>query len=787
MHTEDVLAALDACRIGAWRWEGEEGMISLDAVAAELIGLPPKPVTVPDHVVRAHFDVTDYVEGFRTVATAAAEGHVGEAEMRVVDEDGGVVRTLRARARSLQGGLPVAPGVPHTPSTIVGTLAEAANEKPSPAARPTPLDEAEWRRAREAFVLDVGQALSEANTTREVLRIATSLAMPGFEPAATGVFSREGDQLRMIEYRSQYGDAEVDSETTEAVRRSIPPEHRRLDSANPAAEAMRTGRAIFLRSPGEYEERYPELRPVVARLSGRQSFAYLPLTVAGRTIGVWLISFDTRYAFTFEERALLSTIARLLAQALARAFLHESERELSADLQSTMRPAPSPTVPGMRLVSRYVPTGRGLRVGGDWYDAIPLPSGRVALIIGDVQGHDVRAAAIMAQLRIALRAYASEGHHPDGVLSRASRFLAGLAPTAGSQDAAPDDRFATCLYVEVDPPSGTLDIARAGHLDPTMLLQDGTLIIQPTAGGLPLGIDPTGDYPITRLVLEPGETLLLFTDGLIEAGHLDLDAGWARLRKAVAALGPSAGLEDVADALVNAAQRTDGAGPGASLEGPEERSSEEDDIALLLLERPQTAEAGVGVRGPVRRVVLTIAQSDPHRVAQARGQLDALLHDWRDPERVHGAALMLSEVVTNVLTHTDGDALLVAELSGPPGARLLRVEVTDPSDELPHRREPGELASSGRGLMLMESLADAWGASPRGEGKTTWFELLETPAEASAETVSGPDGAPVGGDGRASGPHGGPDAGPGDGPHGGLGGGPGGRPDDRADGGPDRA
>ncbi|MGP3969642.1 SpoIIE family protein phosphatase [Streptomyces sp. 6N223] len=728
MHTEDVLAALDACRIGVWRWEGEEGMISLDAVAAELIGLPSTPVTVPDHVVRAHFHVADYVQGYRGMVAAAADGRVGEAELRVVAEDGGVVRTLRSRARSLQGGLPSAPGVPHTPSVIVGILAEAAEEEPPSAARPATPDAAEWRRAREAFLLDVGQALSEASTTREVLRIASSLAMPGFEPSATGVFSREGDHLRVIEYHTQHGDAERDSELMEALHRAVPLSRARVDSAGPPAGVMRTGHAVYLPSPADFEERYPEvwneLWPTLRRF-GHQSWGFLPLTVAGRTIGVWLVCFDTRHAFTFEERALLSTIARQLAQALARAFLHDTERELTADLQHTMRPAPSPTVPGMRIAARYVPTGGGLRVGGDWYDVIPLPSGRVALIIGDVQGHDVRAAAIMAQLRIALRAYASEGHHPDGVLSRASRFLATLAPTAGKAHAEPDDRFATCLYVEVDPPSGTLDIARAGHPDPAMLLEDGTMINRPTAGGLPLGIDPAGDYPTTRLVLEPGETLLLCTDGLIEAGHLDVDAGWARLRKALAAISPAADLEDVADALIDTARRPGGVPDVAAAGGLVPGSAEEDDIALLLLERPETP--ATGVRGPVRRVVLTIAQSEPSRVAQARGQLDALLHDWKDSGRVYGAALMLSEVVTNVLTHTDGDALLVAELSGQAGDRLLRVEVTDPSDELPHRREPGELASSGRGLMLMESLADAWGVAPRGEGKTTWFELREGP------------------------------------------------------------
>ncbi|MCZ9343082.1 serine/threonine-protein phosphatase, partial [Streptomyces sp. TRM76130] len=123
---------------------------------------------------------------------------------------------------------------------------------------------------------------------------------------------------------------------------------------------------------------------------------------------------------------------------------------------------------------------------------IPLPRDRLALVIGDVQGHDVRAAGLMGQLRIALRAYASEGHRPDAVLSRASRFFHGLVQAAEDPS---DARFATCLYIEVDPATGTLDTARAGHLDPGVRMADGTVFVQATAGGLPLGVDPDSDYP----------------------------------------------------------------------------------------------------------------------------------------------------------------------------------------------------------------------------------------------------------------------------------------------------
>ncbi|KJY34080.1 phosphatase, partial [Streptomyces sp. NRRL S-444] len=123
--------------------------------------------------------------------------------------------------------------------------------------------------------------------------------------------------------------------------------------------------------------------------------------------------------------------------------------------------------------------------------------------------------------------------------------------------------------------------------------------------------------------------------------------------------------------------------------------------------------------------VLTVAQAEPERIAGARRQIRELLHDWADEEQVDSAVLMVSEMVTNVLLHTDGDALLVAEAMGELGTRRLRIEVADASDELPHKRHPGEMASSGRGVLLMEMLADSWGVDPRGEGKSIWFEMYE--------------------------------------------------------------
>ncbi|GAB3956622.1 ATP-binding SpoIIE family protein phosphatase [Streptomyces sparsus] len=706
MRTEDVLAATGT---GIWCWDNACGEFSLDATAAALIGLPAEAARVSESAVRSRFHVVDYVELGGIVTLAVAEGRIAEARLRVIAGDGSVLRTVRARLRpSAESGR----RRPGTAFLLSGTISEVPDASP----RQTPVT-GDWRRSREAFLLDAGRALAEARSTAEVLRVAANLSMPGFSPDGLAVFGVDGDRLAVIGHHGHHG---KDGEDVHGTALEEPFLHMPLDTPYPAAHVVRTGRAVYLTSPQEYRRRFPATWPM-AEPFDRQSWAYLPLVVAGRTIGAWMASFGHPVAFTPDERAVLTTVARMLAQALSRAYVHESERELADGLQHTLRPAGKPDVKGMAVAARYVPTGGGLQVGGDWYDVIPLPSGRTALVIGDVQGHDVRAAGLMAQLRIALRAYAAEGHRPEAVLSRASRFLAGMTEASPEEPTADrgDDRFATCLYIEADPALGTLDIARAGHPDPVIRLADGTVLVRPTAGGLPLGIEPDTEYPTTRLVLEPGETLLLCTDGLIETGGHDVDTGSARIRDVFAAH-PGADVEELAEALIQAVHGL----PSHHTTGPR-ADRREDDIALLLMSRE---------RGPVpcstasRRTMLTVGQADAERVAASRHQLRELLYDWLLPDQVDGAVLMLSEMLTNVLVHTDGDALMVAEVTGPRGARQLRVEVSDRSDELPHRRSPGELASSGRGLILMDLLAGAWGVDPRGAGKAIWFEVHEDDA-----------------------------------------------------------
>jgi anti-sigma regulatory factor (Ser/Thr protein kinase) len=562
-------------------------------------------------------------------------------------------------------------------------------------------------RRRDALLLGTGYTLADADSLDDVLRALARLHTPGFALDGQAVFGVAGKFLNAL---GQHGFRPGGADRTFRMP---------MTTGYPAVEVVRTGRAVYLSSPEEYRRRFPVTFPLAAR-KGRRSWAFLPLVTGGRISGVWLAAFRSPTAFTGDERSLLTVTARLVARALERTATGEAELALSRGLRSSMGRAGT-SFAGMSVAARYVPTGGGLVVGGDWFDSIELPGGKLALVIGDVQGHDVHAAGLMTQLRTAVHAYAAEGHGPDAVLARASRFLGALD----------EDRFATCLYMEADPAAGVLQMARAGHPHPVLRMPDGTCMLKHVRGGLPLGLMPgDDDYPVTSLELHDGEIMLLCTDGLIETGGYDMFTGWVRVRDALSP-GPGDDLEGMADRLIravsNSPQGPDGEEPGNGGRGTPRN---EDDIALLLVRR----DAGLPRPDvPERRLVLTLEQDRAEGLSEARTELESLLHDWARPDQVDTAVLLASELLANVLVHTDQAAALTATVTGEPGGRVLRVEVTDRGDELPHQRAPGELASSGRGLVLLDLLSDQWSVRPESEGKTVWFSIDEAADSADAK------------------------------------------------------
>ncbi|GAU70441.1 putative serine/threonine-protein phosphatase [Streptomyces sp. NBRC 110611] len=242
---------------------------------------------------------------------------------------------------------------------------------------------------------------------------------------------------------------------------------------------------------------------------------------------------------------LLATLGRLTAQAREGAEKQRARVELAEALQREMLPTRLPEVPGLRTAATYAPARHGLDIGGDWYDGFPLPDGSLAFCIGDVQGHDVEAAAFMGQIRLGLRAVAAHAADPGEVLSRANDLL--LSVDCGL--------FATCTFVRFDPAGWEISLARAGHVPGVWATVDGRSRLADEPGGVPLGIVPGERYPVTRRRLTVSGTLVLLTDGVIEGPSFPIEDGLNQVTRLVGA--NAGGAPDaVAAAVMSVAELT---------------------------------------------------------------------------------------------------------------------------------------------------------------------------------------------------------------------------------------
>ncbi|MFF8974216.1 SpoIIE family protein phosphatase [Streptomyces sp. NPDC014995] len=458
--------------------------------------------------------------------------------------------------------------------------------------------------------------------------------------------------------------------------------------------ALRDGR-IDLWPPGT------ALEPGLAGV-GTGGLALLPLPAKGRVVGVCLVGWDQAHEFVSEERSFLTAVAALVGQALTRAHAHDAEEELATMLQRSLLPRRLPELPGGTAVARYLPARQGLQVGGDWYDAIALTEDRVALVIGDVQGHSAAAATIMGQMRTAVRAYAVEGHPPDVVISHANRLLVGMET----------DLFATCCYAEVDMEEGTILFVRAGHLSPLVRHPDGSTEEVQVEGGPPLGVLAESEFPMTTFALAPGTVLVLVTDGLVEASDLPLDEGMHRTRAALAAAEP-ADPGRMADALLGDVGRR------------------EDDVALLLLRYDGMKTRPIKAGWAVWRL--------PDAVMHARRFTARTLRRWQVEDTADAVLLVVSELVTNALVHTQGPVRIDLMLRGD----RVRVCVSDSSPRAPAKPVIVDWESTGgRGLLLVEAMSDAFGSVPVAGGKQVWSEIVvprrePAPADPAHLTPSG--------------------------------------------------
>ena len=351
----------------------------------------------------------------------------------------------------------------------------------------------------------------------------------------------------------------------------------------------------------------------------------------------------------------------------------ERERRIAETLQRSLLPEQLPDIPGLALASRYVPGAAGMNVGGDWYDAFLLPDGRVGLTIGDVVGRGLPAAAAMGQLRTALRAYALEAGSPAEAVERMTRLVQDFE---GGQ-------MATLIYAVLEPASGQFSIAVAGHPAPLLLSADGSARYLTEGRSPPLGVSP-GAARAETIHLEPGSTLLFFTDGLVESRGRPIDESLESLR--LAAEGYGADPEALCDRVLQ----------------PPRPESPGDDVALLVARLlPVDAE----------RLALTF-EGAPHVIQLIRRALRQWLHGLgATPEESHDIVLAAGEAVANVIEHAYGPAGGTVHLEAVSRQRDVTITVADTGQWRPPRDE-----GRGRGLPIMHALADAVDVTRSAEG-----------------------------------------------------------------------
>jgi anti-sigma regulatory factor (Ser/Thr protein kinase)/putative methionine-R-sulfoxide reductase with GAF domain len=426
------------------------------------------------------------------------------------------------------------------------------------------------------------------------------------------------------------------------------------------------------------------LNPIL-REKGIRSLLGVPLLVTGRVTGVLHVGSLTPRIFTDDERELLQLAADRAAIAIEHAQLFE-ERRIAETLQRHLLPQELPAIAGLELACRYLPAA-GASLGGDWYDVFEMPGGRVVLAVGDVVGHGVVAAAVMAQLRTALRAYAAEGHPPASVVESVNRLMWNLGPTA----------MTTLAYAVLDPAEEELELVLAGHPPALLLPGDASARYLPLQGTMALGASPTTTYRADTTAFPAGSTLVLYTDGLVERRGESIDDGLERLR----AIG--AGIADVESLCADVVDGMEAGEPA-------------DDVALIAARLPPLTD-DLRTRWPARPEALV-----------------AVRHLFRRWLRAHGASeheaydilVACQEACANAVEHAYGPGRAHFEVDASHRAHRIRVTVRDGG----RWREPRG-SHRGRGIALMRSLMEHVDVEHGEDGTVVVLEQTLASAEAA--------------------------------------------------------
>ncbi|WP_079063452.1 SpoIIE family protein phosphatase [Streptacidiphilus griseoplanus] len=479
---------------------------------------------------------------------------------------------------------------------------------------------------------------------------------------------------------------------------------------SPHAKALRTGRSVI-------PDTHPD--PLV------RSTLVVPLVARNVVLGLVQLS-RAKGSEPFDQRdvVIAQELVARAAVCVDNARLYRREHERALILQRSLLPPGNPAASGLEIACRYLPGSSGTEVGGDWFDVIPLPGNRTALVVGDVMGRGLRAAVAMGQLRTAVRTLAMLDLDPAEVLTALDEIARGLGDGSGTSqlslgsgpslfgqhqpllmgrrqgvpaepgvpepDGGSEVYLATCVYAVYDAVTRRCTIANAGHLPPVLLAPGEDALMLDVPPGLPLGVG--GEiFEEVEVELPDGALLGLYTDGLVESRKHQLEEGLEAFRQALS--GPSRGLEDLCDRVLGELDPHHG----------------EDDIALLMARIHALPDEAVGDwRLP----------PEPTSVARARELAIGWLLARGLDDLVDTTELLVSELATNALRHGSGDIRL----------RLLRdttvvCEVWDNGYAQPRQRRAQETDEGGRGLQLVSLLAERWGSRRTPKGKIVWFEL----------------------------------------------------------------
>ncbi|MDN5750761.1 MAG: SpoIIE family protein phosphatase, partial [Pseudonocardia sp.] len=550
---------------------------------------------------------------------------------------------------------------------------------------------AEQAARRERQLQEIMANLAAAESLAEVAQALTSGIGEVFDTAGQSLYVRDADRgdLRVVHVEGYRPEVMAEFATI------------RPDDRVPHAAAARTGEPVWLRGGDDWRN-YPGV-PEPADGDLRAGAFALPLKVTGQVVAVLGASFRTPRQWLPDERELASAVAAAGAQAVQRAVDSDRRRSVAEILQRSLLPAAPPALDHLALAPRYLPAVHGVAAGGDWYDVIALDAHHTAIVVGDVVGQGAPAAAVMGQLRSALAAALLHGDGPAAALANLSLFAVRVVP---------DARASTAVCLVVDGRSGELTWATAGHPPPLLLDVDGVRFLDGAGAGPLLGVVPAAAaYREGRLTVEPGTTVLLYTDGLVERRGEVIDDGLARVAAAAATLA-GAPPQRLIDRVLAAAL---------------DQGHNHDDVAVLAarllpaaLHRRVPARAE-GLAG-IRRGVQTWA---------AAGALDE--------DQVYDLQLALGEALANAVEHAYRD--------GPPDDceyTLTRREdgtvdavVRDFGTWQPPAQDRGY---RGRGLELVRSLGRDVTVESAGPGTTVRFRMGPAPARVEQQAASSPNG-----------------------------------------------